>query len=814
MNLRCLFTAIPLLVVVLLHLGATQHPAWAQDEGGEIRIWTELEDEGVRAAFRRFEKLHPGWRIVETVYSSGEGQGAQKLMTAVVGGSPPDVIMQDRFTIGEWAARGACLNLDELVTASHAEGQANPIRREDFYDTAWLEGEYEGGTYGIPYSIDTRALFYNERHLRDAGLVDAEGNVQPPRDWDELREYTKKLTVADSRGRIQRLGFAPSYGNSWLYIYGFLNGGQFMSEDGKTVLLNSPEIAEALAYMTELYNLVGGVDKADAFLTGTSGDAFDPFGTGQISMMIHGDFNLMKLAEYFPNLPFRVAPPPPPPGKETTTWSGGFSFVIPQTAEHPDMGFELIKFMVSEEGWNVLFDVNSRYAASKGRAYIPKLTAQPAINERMINERVATDPNVPPRVVDALRTFYGLLDVSQYRPVTPVGQMLWDEHARATEQATRGGGDPQAILDVAAAKVQAALDEQLASEDRRENATHVSLTLLVPIIGGLILLVIAAIIFRSWRRGGLAKVDKREAAAAAIFLSPWLIGFMTLLAGPILASLVLAFCRYTVIEPAEWRGFENFSRLLFHDGMFWKSLFNTFYMLLGVPLGMAVGLGIALLLNAEIRGMKVYRTLFYLPAIVPIVASAILWIWVLNPQNGLMNIVSEAFGINWVLAKLDSWMPWLGIESPPLWLNSPSWLLGSKAAIIVMGLWGAGSGMIIWLAGLKGIPQHLYEAAKIDGATPWGRFRHVTLPMLTPYISFNLIIGTIGTMQIFAQAFIMTQGGPNDSTMFYAYYLFNNAFRYFDMGYASALAWVLLLIILALTALEMWSSKKWVHYGA
>ena len=179
------------------------------------------------------------------------------------------------------------------------------------------------------------------------------------------------------------------------------------------------------------------------------------------------------------------------------------------------------------------------------------------------------------------------------------------------------------------------------------------------------------------------------------------------------------------------------------------------------------------------------------------VASSILWIWVLNPTSGLIN----------------SFLRMFGVSNPPLWLQSPSWLLGSKAAIILMGLWGAGAGMIIWLAGLKGIPDHLYEAAEIDGAGPLRRFFNITLPMLSPYIFFNLIMGVIGTMQIFTQAYVMTMGGPDDSTMFYAYYLFNNAFNYFNMGYASAMAWILLGIVCALTLLQLWLSRKWVYYG-
>ncbi|MHC4295470.1 MAG: carbohydrate ABC transporter permease, partial [Planctomycetota bacterium] len=259
--------------------------------------------------------------------------------------------------------------------------------------------------------------------------------------------------------------------------------------------------------------------------------------------------------------------------------------------------------------------------------------------------------------------------------------------------------------------------------------------------------------------------------------------------------LIYSFCNYDILNPAEWVGLLNYKRLL-ADPLFWKSLLNTVYMMVGVPLGMAVGLAIAMLLNLNVRGMKTYRTIFYLPAIVPMVASAILWIWVLSPQNGLLN----------------SLLRMIGISTPPLWLQSSSWLLGSKSAIILMGLWAAGGGMIIWLAGLKGIPSHLYEAAEIDGAGPIGRFFHVTLPMLSPYIFFNMVMGVIMTMQIFTQAFIMTSGGPDDSTLFYAFYLFNNAFVYLKMGYASAMAWILLVIVCALTVVQLILSKRWVYY--
>jgi multiple sugar transport system permease protein len=286
--------------------------------------------------------------------------------------------------------------------------------------------------------------------------------------------------------------------------------------------------------------------------------------------------------------------------------------------------------------------------------------------------------------------------------------------------------------------------------------------------------------FRSQWRGGW------------ISASPWIVGFILLTGGPIVFSIVISFCDYDILNPARFVGLANYRWMFTQDALFWKSIGNTGFMIVGIPLGMALSLGIALLLNLEVRGVAVWRTLFYLPSIVPAVASSILWIWIFNPNVGLANQVLAAFG-----------------------LHGPNWLQDehtSKLALILMGLWSAGGGMIIWLAGLKGISRAYYESAALDGAGTWQQFRHITLPLLTPYIFFNLIIGLIATLQIFTQAFIMTQGGPVDSTLFYAYHLFNNAFRFLQMGYASALGWFLFVAVFGLTLLQLKFSKRWVHY--
>jgi len=277
------------------------------------------------------------------------------------------------------------------------------------------------------------------------------------------------------------------------------------------------------------------------------------------------------------------------------------------------------------------------------------------------------------------------------------------------------------------------------------------------------------------------------------FISPWLLGFLIFAAIPFLTSIYLSFTRYNIITPPHWIGLANYRTLLTGDPQFWKSLGVTFrYAGAAVPLGIAAGVGLALLLNLNIKGMAVYRTIFFLPSIVPTVATSVVFMWILNPQIGLVNRVLKMAGID-----------------GPAWLQSSTW---APWSLVIMSLWGVGGSMVIYLAGLKDIPVHLYEAAMIDGAGPLQRLRHVTLPMLSPVIFFNAIMGIIGVFQYFTEAYIMTHGGPEDSTHFYALYLFERAWRYLDMGYASAMAWVLFLLVMGVTGFMFWSQKKWVHY--
>ena len=284
------------------------------------------------------------------------------------------------------------------------------------------------------------------------------------------------------------------------------------------------------------------------------------------------------------------------------------------------------------------------------------------------------------------------------------------------------------------------------------------------------------------------------------FVSPWLAGFLLLTAGPMLYSLYLSFTSASMLSAPVWVGSENYATILSRDPLLWISLTNTaWYVALFVPLSVLLALALALLLDARVRGLRVFRTLFFLPSVTNVVAVAVLWLWMFNPDFGLLNSLLRVVGIE-----------------GPLWLQSEQW---AKPALVLMSLWGVGGMTLVFLAALQGMPAEVHEAAMLDGAGPLRRFLAITLPMISPAILFNTVMSLIGSVQVFTQAFVMTgavqpgsEGGPGNATLFFVLYLYKKAFQEFRMGYASALAWILFLLTVGLTWLLLRLSKTRVHY--
>ncbi|MGB9619622.1 MAG: ABC transporter substrate-binding protein, partial [Armatimonadota bacterium] len=423
----------------------------------KLTVWglqSSEEAAGLRAQVAEFERRNPGVKV--SILGMGAGQmNPQKLMTSIVGKTPPDVINQDRFTIGDWASRDTFMDLTPLIRRDRNKPDA--IRPEDYYQPCWAEATYKGKVYAIPNSTDDRFLFYNKTLFREAGL----DPNRPPATWSELREYAVRLTKRDKSGAIRQIGFIPNWGNSWLYLYSWQMGGEFMSPDGRRCTMNNPRSIKALEYMVSVYDALGGAQKVDQFQAGFQGYALDPFLTGKVAMKIDVDGAANNIARFNPDLNFGVAPAPVPnerfrrtvsnvrydaqgvplaippssrppiAGKEKAgrapavrsssaaepryiTWSGGFSWAIPVGAKHVELAWKFIKWMSSPEAGVIAAEAQRRWNLSKGRPFVPTMHANQRVNEAVYARFAPKDA----KFRNCLRFALSMMPYSRYRPVT------------------------------------------------------------------------------------------------------------------------------------------------------------------------------------------------------------------------------------------------------------------------------------------------------------------------------------------------------------------------------------------------------------
>jgi multiple sugar transport system permease protein len=740
-------------------------------------------DRGTQVLTEEFERRYS----VEVQTFSPGSFDEQKVLSAIAGGVAPDLLPLGGYA-RDWVARGVVRPLDEFIAADQA--RPDGVRLADFYPAPLELVTFGGQVCALPDWSIGFGLYYNKDVLRQTGLVDSAGQPKPPATWEEWFSQNQRLTRRDERGNIARIGAYPGPYLPSLYTLTLQQGGAFVGEGGRTCQLQTPQSLAALSWLVRFADYFGGRQRLDAFRSAQAAGR-DPLFTGAEAMRVEGQWYITNFARFGPDVDYDVAPVPHLEGHPridfqiTTTWG------IPAGAKNPELAWEFLRWYLSPEAQELKARETIEFTRNRGHPFTPFTTANRRINQAIAEKYVLHNPIFPEKTRRAYGKFVASLEgATHLHPVlSPVGQLLSDELNRAYEQVSWHHLSPTQALSAGQDRVQEALD--LYWEEERQPLVNWR-----PLLwGGGFLALGLALGVGYWFLGrlrALGRQGRAEALAGVGFVLPWAVGFLVLTAGPLVFSLLLSFTRYSVLRPARWVGLDNYTRLFAGDPLFWKSLGNTLFMLLGIPLGMALGLGLALLLNRALRGLAFYRTLYFLPSVVPAVASALLWVWIFHPADGLANRL----------------LGWFGIAGP-LWLQSEDW---AKPAILLHGLWGAGNGMIIWLAGLKNIPEHLYEAAAIDGAGRWHRLRYLTLPLLTPTILFNLIMGTIGTLQIFAQAVVMTKGGPLDSTLFYVYYLFNNAFAYFQLGYASAMSWVLFALILALTLLQLKLASRWVYY--
>jgi len=768
--LRSLLAAIAIVLVVwaFVWVGArTLRPQASDEIVLRVMHWSggggQQEDEIVESSLRAFEELHPGIRV-QRINPGDSGQFFTKLQTMMAAGDPPDVFYMDYARLPVFVREGQLANID-----------ADDIDLGDFYEPAvdafrW-DGEQTGSgpLWGIPKDFTTLGFYINLDLLEQAGVP----RPSPEWTWKEFIETARAV------GGLE--GVTGTEVVTWPFVIRSIlwtEGVDVVGDDWTDLRVTDPEVQTVLKRLRDWrYSESGTLASAEA-------EGIDPsslFLTGRLGMV--GPFGRWVVPS------FRTIPEP---GEE-----GGFDwdfFPLPRGREHANV--------IATVAWSMAADSAHPAEAASLLSWLVSEDIQAAQSRlglaiptrRAVAESDAfVDPSVRPLSDTAFLDEIAVARVPHW-PADPAFAAQFDRRLNKT---LRGSADVETAT------------RELAGwwEDRLESPLTIGTFSAMPwwriwsvLLGLLALCGIAAVIVMRRSDGNLS--SRREERSGWLLASPWMIGFCVFLAVPIVLSLLLSFTRWGGIGPleaAEYVGGANYARMFAEDDTFRRSLWVTvWYALLAVPTGQCFALVAALLLNMKVCGVGLYRAAWYLPSVLAGVGIAVLWQWVFKSEGGLMNTVLEPL------------LALFGL-SPPEWFTNDASLWGVPA-FAIMNLWLVGGSMLVYLAGLRNIPKEQYEAAAIDGARGWRRFRSVTLPMLSPVILFNVIMAIIGSFQVFTQAFVMTSGGPGDDTRFYVLYLYNLAFDVYEMGYASSLAWVLLLVVLLLTAITLKIGGRKVYY--
>lgn len=730
------------------------------------------EDAIVADLVRDFEARNPDIHVSR----ANLGQSAvvnTKLQTMFAAGDPPDVFYLGYEKVADFASKNLLADLQALIEEDIRKGRETvdtsdyfPVSLKTFrFDpTTQLVGS--GPLVALPKDFTTVGFYYNEDLLRRAG-------VDPPSPdgwtWEQFHEAARKVAkLPDCYGA----DFA-----TWevmVRIWAWTHGLRFADTDWLTFHLKDPELRAVVAelqgwFHNEKRTLVSAKTQLETGL--------EPFLAGNVGFA--GPFGRWKVPPYrlIKDFDWDFAPLPhakghkPVNGILTTAWA------IARDTPHKEAAWRFVKYMNSVRGQTRMAEAGLAIPVLKSVAYSDAFKQE---GKRPKNWRVYLDAADHARIVD-----------------WPADPKFMHQFRVRLEDIYKQDKPVDKAMD------------QLAV-DWRENGTQRRRELSYPEVGWTsvtlwIALPIAAVLMFAgtywWRRRSRG-IAFQEEVAGTLMVSPWVIGFAAFMAFPIVMSLLLGFMQWSGMAPltsAKWVGLDNF-RNLAHDQAFMHSLrITAWYALLAVPTGQLIALFAAILLAREWRSIGFFRAVWYLPSVLAGVGMAIMWKWVFHWDYGLLNALLRPI--------------WIFGSGPPHWFerDADTWAV---PAFAIINLWAMGGAMMVYLAGIKGIPKHLYEAADIDGAVGWHKFVNVTLPMLSPVILFNVVIAIITSFQVFTQAYVMTGGGPGDATRFYVVSLYNRAFDLHEMGYASAMAWLLMIIILVLTMMLMWGSRKFVYYEA
>ncbi len=708
---------------------------------------------------REFERQHPGVRV--RVLDQGGALGQQdKSRFLLAGGVQLDVTRIDITELGAFLAEDALVDLQPYFDADPTWRPADYLRVVDGLRDA------RGHLFGLPSTFTPYVMYCNLDLLAAAGV----GRPPDDWDWDDLLAACRRATRdTDGDGRTDLWGISLT---QWLQAVApwiWQNGGALLTEDGARSRLAEPEAVEALRFLRRLLHTERVASFDASFENQLSQGLFQ---AGRAAF--YGPVGYWETYRFKHIRDFEWDVVPLPRRRTAATSIAMTAFVVPRTSREPELAYRFIRRLAERPYQSMLAEIGNG---------VPALTSA-ALSESFHK------PDVAPA---SERVFLDVLPTARFMP--PLAN--W----RKIESIC--GAELQGVLLLEGVDVAAACERMARETDTylaRERARGARPAL--PALAMHVAVSVAVLATLAWflglrrraPRGG--RLARREERAGLSMIALWALGFAVFFLGPAAVSAVLSFSEWSPLRSlgdVRWSGLDNFARLL-GDGTFRTSLTVTsLYAAASVPLGLVLALALALLVSREGGGAGALRTVIYLPAVVSPVIVAAVWRFVLDPDQGLVN----------------EWLLRIGVEGPA-WIRSTTWVLPS---FVLMSLWGVGAQMLVFLAALQALDPALDEAARMDGAGAWGRFRHVTLPGLTPVVLFNLVIGLIGAFQLFAQPYIMTQGGPADASRFLVLYLYESAFRHLDMGYASAIAWVLFGILALLSLSLMKSSSRWVHYA-
>jgi ABC-type sugar transport system permease subunit/ABC-type glycerol-3-phosphate transport system substrate-binding protein len=728
-----------------------------------------------------FEAAHPGVKV-ELISSSGGSGSRDKIRFALAGDLPIDVTWIDVTEFSSFLDEQVLIDLQPYF-------DQDPDWQEQLYYQQILEGMRgpNGHLYGLPSTFNPYVMYVNK------SLLAREGISMPADDWtwQQMVDISRKVTRdLDGDGTSDQYGISITQWLQALTPWIWQNGGRLL-DTKQRVALDEPAAIEAIAF---LQNLLHGEKIASDDATFANQLSVGLFQAGKVAF--YGPVGFWETYRFREIEDFEWDYHPLPRGKQAATAVAMRFYCVPRTARHPQLAYEYVRALAGP--------TMQRGLAAIGNG-VPGLISA-------AESEVFVDPKTPQRE----EIFLQVLPGARFLPVDVNWSEIQEQSGAVLEEAILLNRISAAeACQLATQIANASLDRQelVRNSPRLPRFWFPTAQFGAAAIFGLIFL------RRWWRRSptttptttpaaantaaetrsrsaGSQSRKTREEKQAWIFLAPWAIGFLFLLAGPAIVSLLLSFSEWSPVQnldEARWMGLQQYQRLL-HDQTFHTSLrVTTLYAVVAVPLQLITALALALLLNRKFRGRSVARTLFYLPTVVSPVILGAMWRWMLDADRGLLN---QGLGA-------------VGLQGPE-WLKDPSWIIPS---FILMSLWTVGAQMLVFLAGLQSLDPRLIEAAKLDGARSWSRFRHVILPALSPVLLFNLIVGLIQAFQIFAQPFVMTQGGPGNESRFLVLYLYEQGFRYLRMGYASTLAWVLFAMVAVCSLVILQSSKSWVHYA-